>query len=227
MGEPCCALPRPLLRLIRPSHVEAWVKSMTVAHHDPAATAAPGTIKTRFVNVRGGVPGRHPRRHDRRRPDRQGPAAPPAQARGGDGDPDARTGATDPRGRRPAVPRVRRAVRLRRAAARGGGGAQVGDVDFLRRRCTSPTGTAARRGKIEIRLPKYNSERTVHVPDALLEMLSEHVGTGPGRRVAVRRDRGRPAAPEHRRPPVAHALQAGRRRRASGCTTCGTSTPRD
>ena len=38
------------LRLIRPSHVEAWVKSMTVARR--GAPLAPGTIKTRFVNVR-------------------------------------------------------------------------------------------------------------------------------------------------------------------------------
>ena len=30
-------------------------------------------------------------------------------------------------------------------------------------------------GAIEVRLPKYNSERTVHVPDAMLQMLSEHV----------------------------------------------------
>ena len=35
---------------IRPTHVEAWVKSMTVPQR-PAALA-PGTVKTRFVNVR-------------------------------------------------------------------------------------------------------------------------------------------------------------------------------
>ena len=33
-------------------------------------------------------------------------------------------------------------------------------------------------GAIEVRLPKYNSERTVHVPDAMLQMLSEHVALG-------------------------------------------------
>jgi integrase len=33
-------------------------------------------------------------------------------------------------------------------------------------------------GSFEIRLPKYNSERTMHVPDALLQMLSEPVALG-------------------------------------------------
>ncbi len=40
------------LRLVRPSHVEAWVKSMTVATSARPRPLAPGTIKTRFVNVR-------------------------------------------------------------------------------------------------------------------------------------------------------------------------------
>ena len=33
-------------------------------------------------------------------------------------------------------------------------------------------------GSFEIRLPTYNSERTAHVPDSLLQMLSEHVALG-------------------------------------------------
>ena len=40
------------LRQIKVSHVEAWVKSMTVATIDRPRPLAPGTIKTRFVNVR-------------------------------------------------------------------------------------------------------------------------------------------------------------------------------
>jgi len=40
------------LRSIRPSHVEAWVKSMTVASSDRSVPLAPGTVKTRFVNMR-------------------------------------------------------------------------------------------------------------------------------------------------------------------------------
>src|SRR4051794_8859358 len=39
------------LRAIRTTHVESWVKSMTVATVDHRALA-PGTIKTRFVNAR-------------------------------------------------------------------------------------------------------------------------------------------------------------------------------
>jgi integrase len=33
-------------------------------------------------------------------------------------------------------------------------------------------------GAVEIRLPNYNSERTIHVADALLEMLAAHVALG-------------------------------------------------
>jgi integrase len=33
-------------------------------------------------------------------------------------------------------------------------------------------------GAVDIRLPKYNSERTVHIPDALIEMLAQHVALG-------------------------------------------------
>lgn len=40
------------LRLIRPSHVETWVKSLTMATATRPRLLAPGTIKTRFVNVR-------------------------------------------------------------------------------------------------------------------------------------------------------------------------------
>ncbi|MEO7294794.1 MAG: site-specific integrase [Candidatus Limnocylindria bacterium] len=65
-------------------------------------------------------------------------------------------------------------LRLGEAAA-----LQVGDVDFLRRqvhvrRQVQRLGA----GETEIRLPKYNSERTVAAPDALLEMLAEQVRLG-------------------------------------------------
>ena len=40
------------LRLIRPSHVEAWVKTMTVPTAKRARPLALATIKTRFVSVR-------------------------------------------------------------------------------------------------------------------------------------------------------------------------------
>jgi integrase len=55
---------------------------------------------------------------------------------------------------------------------------QVGDIDFLRRQVHVRRQVQRLDGTVEIRLPKYNSERTVHVPDALLQMLSEHAALG-------------------------------------------------
>jgi integrase len=63
-------------------------------------------------------------------------------------------------------------LRLGEAAA-----LRVDDVDFLRR-----TLTVARqvqrgpRGAVEIRPPKYGSERTVYLADALVQILAAHVG---------------------------------------------------
>jgi integrase len=72
-------------------------------------------------------------------------------------------------------------LRLGEAAA-----LQVGDIDFMRRtiKVTRQVQRAAK-ATVEIRAPKYGSERTVHVPDALLALLSEHIAahcsdTGPG-----------------------------------------------
>nr|WP_300046470.1 hypothetical protein [uncultured Nocardioides sp.] len=45
---------------------------------------------------------------------------------------------------------------------------QIGDVDFLRRQVRVRRQVQRLNGAVEIRLAKYNSERTVHVPDALL-----------------------------------------------------------
>ena len=58
----------------------------------------------------------------------------------------------------------------------------VSDVDFLRkeihiRRQVQWTDD----GKMEIRPPKYGSERTVYAPDGLVTMLSEHVRAVPTR----------------------------------------------
>ena len=152
------------LRSIRPSHVEAWVKSMTVASSDRSAPLAPGTIKTRFVNVRSVF----------RAAVRDGMVAT---------DPTARVRLPRQRKREaamtiPAPEVVRRileaadsrfrafvgrcafaGLRLGEAAA-----LQVRDVDFLRReihvrrQVQWVTG-----GELEVRLPKYNPERTVHV----------------------------------------------------------------
>ncbi len=62
-------------------------------------------------------------------------------------------------------------LRLGEAAA-----LQVGDLDFLRRRLHVRRQVQRAGGSaVEVRAPKYGSERTVFVPDALLELLAEHV----------------------------------------------------
>ncbi|MEO7131714.1 MAG: site-specific integrase [Dermatophilaceae bacterium] len=167
------------LRRVRPSHVEGWVKSMTVATPDRPRALAPGTIKTRFVNVRSVF----------RAAVRDGMIAvdPTAQVR-------------LPRLRKreaamtiPSPEVVRRifdasdsrfrafvglcafaGLRLGEAAA-----LRVDDIDFLRRQVhVSRQVQRLNGGAVEIRLPKYNSERTVHAPDALIEMLAQHVALG-------------------------------------------------
>ena len=66
------------------------------------------------------------------------------------------------------------ALRLGEAAA-----LRVEDVDFLRRQIqVSRQVQRLTGGEVDIRLPKYNSERTVHIPDALVEMLAQHVEQG-------------------------------------------------
>jgi integrase len=53
------------------------------------------------------------------------------------------------------------------------------DVDFLRRQLhVRRQVQRAGKGNVEIRLPKYGSERTVPLPDELLTMLSAHVELG-------------------------------------------------
>lgn len=159
----------PLARLRR-SHLEGWVKTMAVAG------LAPGTIRTRTNNVRAVLRGAVRDRvlaHD------------PSD------------GLTLPRDRRReaamVLPSVEQVGALLNAAApafqafvavasfgglRLGEAAalQVADVDFLRRsvhvrRQVQRAGGAA----VEVRPPKYGSERTVFVPDALLELLSGHI----------------------------------------------------
>ena len=166
------------LRLIRPSHVEAWVKSMTVATAARPRPLAPGTIKTRFVNVRSvfraavrdGMIAVDPTvqvRLPRLRRREAAMAIPtPEVVR-------SILEASEPRFRAFVGLCAFAGLRLGETAA-----LQVGDVDFLRRQVHVRRQVQRLEGDIEVRLPKYNSERTVHVPDALLQMLSEHVALG-------------------------------------------------
>jgi integrase len=53
---------------------------------------------------------------------------------------------------------------------------QVGDVDFLRKTISVRRQVQrANGGKVEIRAPKYGSERDVYVPEQLTDMLAAHV----------------------------------------------------
>ena len=166
------------LRSVRPSHVEAWVKSMTVASSERSALA-PSTIKTRFVNVRSvfratvrdGMIATDPTARVRLPRQRKREAAmtipTPETVR-------RILLATEPRFRAFIGLCAFAGLRLGEAAA-----LQVGDVDFLRREIhVRRQVQRVNGGEVDIRLPKYNSERTVHAAQALIDMLAEHVSLG-------------------------------------------------
>lgn len=163
------------LRLVRPTHIESWVKQMTLAGAR-GRPLAPGTIKTRYVNVRSVFR---------------------AAVRDGLIANDPTEGVRLPRQRRreatmsiPSPQEVRlllttaderfvayvavcafAGLRLGETAA-----LQVDDIDFLRRQIhVRRQVQRSAGGAIEIRLPKYGSERTVPVPDELLDLLSAHL----------------------------------------------------
>jgi len=151
------------LSKLRRSHLEAWVRTMT------SDGLAPSTVKTRLVNVRSVL-----RAAVRDRVMAQDPS----------------DGVTGPRLRRRdasmSIPtpdqvalllaasdgRYRAFVAL--AAFAGlrlgeGAGLQVRNVDFLRRQLTIARQVQrASGGSIEVRAPKYGSERLVYLPDALV-----------------------------------------------------------
>ena len=219
------------LAALRRSHVERWVKAMQTASRGGGKPAglAPGTIRTRVNNVRGVL-----RAAVRDRVIASDPS----------------DGITLPRVRRPDVAMMlptTAQVRALMGAAPDEWGAfvalcafaglrlgeaaafQVADVDFLRR-----TLTVARQvqrgtgGQVEIRPPKYGSERTVYLADGLVRSCRRTwPRTAPAPILAAgcsvsartcRRIRTRSATGGGR-----HARRPGAVR--SSCTTCGTSTP--
>lgn len=163
------------LRLVRRSHVEAWVKGMATATGERAALA-PTTIHTRYVNVRSVFRAAVT--------DRVIPSDPSE-------------GITLPRRRRAEqamrIPTPEEVGRLLRAAPpefapfialcafaglRLGEacGVQVADVDFLRRRLHVRRQVQRERGAgFEVRLPKYGSERDVMLADELVELLAGYL----------------------------------------------------
>jgi integrase len=155
---------------IRRSDVEVWIKSMDTAG------LAPGTIKTRHVNVRsvfraavrdrviGIDPSDAVRLPRRRRRDAAMSIPTP---------PEVGTLMTVAEDRmRPLIALCAFAgLRLGEAAA-----VQLGDVDFVSKtlKVTRQVQRAAG-GTIDIRAPKYGSERVVHLADGLIAVLAQHV----------------------------------------------------
>ena len=155
---------------LRRSHLEQWVKIMS------DAGLSPGTIRTRTNNVRAVL---RAAVRDRvialdpsqglvlprvGRPDHWLTVASPRQVR-------AILDAADPRFATMFALAAFAGLRLGEAAA-----VQVGDIDFLHRslRVRRQVQRAAQ-GRVEIRPPKYRSERVVFLPDALLEQLAGHI----------------------------------------------------
>jgi integrase len=170
----------PLARLRR-SHVEQWVKAMATAG------LAPGSIRTRVNNVRSVL---RAAIRDRVL------AADPSE------------GVVLPRDRRKEVamvlptsdqlaglleaadPMMRPVIALAAFAGLRLGeaaGLQVGDVDFLKRTITVTRQVQrAEGGGVEVRAPKYGSERVIFTAELLLQLLARHVeehrpGDNPGR----------------------------------------------
>ena len=158
---------------LRPSHFELWVKSMRDAGLQPT------TIRTRFANVRNVIRAAVRDRFVGR---------------------DESVGVKLPATRKasaamniPTAAEVGAAIRATEdiepwyaafiavcafAGLRRGevSALRVGDVDFMRREIHVERQVQwTDDGQMEIRGPKYGSERTVYVPDGLVAILSEHV----------------------------------------------------
>lgn len=155
---------------LRPSHVETWVKAMQ------DKPLQPSTIHTRFVNVRGVIRAAVRDRvlaHDvtanvklPRQRKAEAAMAIPTPAEVGQ-----LMTAADERFTAFVALCAFAGLRLGEAAA-----LQISDIDFLRReiRVTRQV-QRANGGVVEIRAPKYGSERTVYAPKQLIELLSQHV----------------------------------------------------
>lgn len=171
------------LAQIRRSHVEQWVKGMLAADRGPGRPVglAPGTIHTRFVNVRSVLSAAVKDRAISRNPSDD--VRLPRQRRQ---DVAMRLptteqvfcllGAAEERWRALFALCAFAGLRLGEAAA-----LRVSDVDFLRRTLqVSRQVQRVDRDTVEIRAPKYGSERAVYLADGLLAILAEHVGANPG-----------------------------------------------
>ncbi len=143
---------------LRRSHVEQWIKQMITRG------LAPGTVRTRVNNVRGVL-----RAAVRDRVITSDPSdcvtLPTSDQVA------AVLDAADERFRALVALAAFAGLRLGEAA-----GLQVGDVDYLRRvLLVRRQVQRAPGGAVEGRAPKYGGERSVYLPDELLELLSRHV----------------------------------------------------
>jgi integrase len=191
------------LRSLRRSHIEGWIKGMV------NRGLAPGTVHTRTNNVRAVLRGAVADRLipsdpsigvalPRRRRAQAAMTLPTAAQVG------AVLTAADERFRPFVALCAFAGLRLGEAA-----GLRVEDIDFLRRTLTVARQVQrAGRGQVEIRPPKYGSERIVFLAPGLVEMLAAHIAahrrTPTGERLDLHWRRRPATAPEHRRPPLAH-----------------------
>ena len=151
----------------RRSHVEQWIKQMTTRG------LAPGTVRTRVNNVRAVL-----RAAVRDRVIASDAVTFPRLRRAEaamtlptNDQVAAVLAAADERFRALVALAAFAGLRLGEAAA-----LQVHDVDCLRRLVVVRRQVQrAPRGAVEVRPPKYGSERSVYLPDELLELLSRHV----------------------------------------------------
>jgi len=160
------------MKQIRRSDVESWVKGMD------AAGLAPGTIKTRYVNVRSvfraavkdKVIGSNPTEGVRLPRGRRADAAmsiPTPEEIG------QLMAVADERFRPFVAICAFAGLPLGEAA-----GVQLSDVDFLRKSLrVSRQAQRVNGGAIDVRAPKYGSERVVYLDDSLVDVLAEHVAT--------------------------------------------------
>ena len=158
------------IKLVRRSDVEAWIKSMD------AAGLAPGTIKTRYVNVRSvfraalkdRIIGSDPTDGVRLPRGRRAEAAMsiPAPEEVGQ-----LLAVADDRFRTFVALCAFAGLRLGEAAA-----VQIGDINFLRKSLTVQRQVQrVNGGSVDIRSPKYGSERVVYLADSLVDLLAQHV----------------------------------------------------
>ncbi|WP_460791515.1 tyrosine-type recombinase/integrase [Nocardioides maradonensis] len=158
------------MKQVRRSDVETWIKQMN------AAGLAPGTIKTRYVNVRSIF-----RAAVKDRVIASDPTDGVCLPRGRRADVAMSIPTPEEVGQlitvaddrfRPFIALCAFAgLRLGEAA-----GIQLGDVDFLRRSLKiSRQVQRVNGGAIDVRPPKYGSERVIYLADSLVNLLAEHV----------------------------------------------------